>query len=191
MSNGLGSYAIPADLAKEASNLSASRFHLQVPETVARKKGVARWNESVQVKSASRESRDTQGGDTHTVFTVVTSVLAGSGTPNEGRTYQFSLRVNYDSFARPVDDGQRMMSIGAISRLIDIAKSANILDFDENVGLTDDIITAMFPKKDGDESSVLEGMRFVLVMRDDDNPKKQFNNRNAQDVAAVLPYVEE
>ncbi len=198
MSNGMGGYAIPADLTKEAANLTASRYHLTVPETAVRKNGVARWNESVQIKSASRDVVTSRAKDTHTVFTVNTTVLAGSGSPNEGRAYVFSLRINYDSLTRDADDGQRKMSMGAISRLIQIAEAGMPDSFESGVGLTEEIIDAMFPVIGGSgddtydaEHSVLEGRMLVLTVKDDDNPKRRFADRNAQDIVAILPYTEE
>jgi len=189
--SGLGNYGIPADLAKEAAKLSASRFQLLVPETVTRKKGIARWNEAVQVKGAFRETVTSGAGDEHVVFTINTVVLAGTDTPNEGRNYTFSARINYDSLGRSADDGQRMMSMGTVNKLIQVAQAAASDLFDEEVGLTEQVVDTLFPLKESDDTSMLEGAKLVLVMTDNEDPKKQFNDRNAQEVRSILPYTEE
>ena len=189
--SGLGNYGIPADLAKEASKLTASRFQLLVPEDVTRKRGIARWNEAVQVKGAFRETVTSNAGDEHVVFTVNTVVLAGTGTPNEGRNYTFSTRINYESLGRDVEDGQRKMSMGSVSKLIQLASAAAPDLFDDEVGLTEQVVDTLFPLKEGEDTSMLEGAKLVLVMTDNEDPKKQFNDRNAQEVRSILPYTEE
>lgn len=189
----IGNYAIPADVAKEASRLAASKFHLTPPPGAARKKGVTRWNEAIEIESASKEEAETKAGDTHIVFTVNGRVLAGTGTPNESRKYTFSMRINYESLPRDAEDGQRKMSMGTINKLIQLAGAALPNLFDDAIGLTEELIGETFPTAgsatDMSGGSLLKGTKVVLVLKD--NETEQFNGRNQQEVVAILPLTEE
>lgn len=181
----LAKYRVPTNLVQEAENLAMGGFHLKVPAYAAekRRKGRARWTEYAVIENAYYEEDAEKG---HTNFLLITKILPDDSSVNVGATYRVTLRVNFASLENDPKDGQRMMSMGSIRKLKEIAAIAGA--YEEGADLTGEILETLFPPQGSAEdmgaSSPLVGCKVVMAMVDNNDPAKLFNGKNQQECEA-------
>lgn len=181
---------------------SMTTFELLVPEDEALVKRTDRanggtdfrWTELVTVLKAYQETKVSKegsknAGQEYIGVTIELKVAADEGSVNKGKRIFARFSVNPDNLNSDEPDF-------GTARFINIARSLMPIagfDFDEDGGIPEDAMNALFPEKDGADQSTLAGIRAYAEILDankyDSAAKKVLETRR-QDVEGFLPTAE-